>query len=460
MMIALPLAILLFSAVLLTLVDGTSRLVGWMAVTAIGLAMLATIALGVQIDRLGPQTMLVGNWPEGIGIALRVDGLGIAFAVLSQFVLLIALAWEVASGLSAPRFAALVMFEAVGLTGAFFTGDAFNFYVFFEISMLTAYVLVSYGETPRQFRAAFIFITVNLLGSVLFVLGIAAIYHTTGFLDMLRIRDQMLIVDENPAILSATLIFVALCVKLGLFPFHFWLPAVYTGTRPAVAAILSGALANIGTYGLLRFGAGVFPRELAQVGPVLIGLGVVSVVYGGHQAISRHNTAEVLAYSAIGQVGYIMLALGIGGDLGLQTVVLYAILNGLNKVILFLAGSTRGWVPGAAFAVGMFSVAGIPPAAGFFGKFALVRLTLADSRYWLVAFLVFGSALSSVYMFQNYRRHTEDFSGRSQGAIAQRAILILLGVLLLGIGVYPEPLLELSQDAARTLLEVTLAWSY
>jgi multicomponent Na+:H+ antiporter subunit D len=203
--------------------------------------------LGVRVYRHGAQEMAIGGWEAGIGIALRVDLLGITFTLVTLVVLAAALWFEVSRDVKARVFPALVVFMGLGLTGLFFTGDAFNFYVFFEISMITAYVMASYGETPRQLRAALIFIVVNLLGSVLFLVGIAAIYHNTGWLDMQRIADAMPVVHDNPAILTATIIFVAFSTKLGLFPFHFWLPAVYTGTRPAVAAILSGALANIGS---------------------------------------------------------------------------------------------------------------------------------------------------------------------------------------------------------------------
>ena len=102
--------------------------------------------------------------------------------------------------------------------------------------------------------------------------------------------------------------FVAFSVKLGLFPFHFWLPTVYTGARPAVAAILSGGLANIGAYGLLRFGAEMLPRELELAAIALIVIGCASILYGGVLAVSRRTASEMLAYSAIGQVGYVLVA--------------------------------------------------------------------------------------------------------------------------------------------------------
>lgn len=139
-----------------------------------------------------------------------------------------------------------------------------------------------------------------------------------------------------PLVLALLAAPAAFCLKLGLFPFHFWLPAVYVGSHPPVAAILSGALANIGSYGLLRFGGGILPRELEFGSTAVLVLGTASILYGALQAISRRDTSEVMAYSAIGQVGYVLLALGIGGA-GYAAAVLYSVVNSLNKGVVFLA---------------------------------------------------------------------------------------------------------------------------
>ncbi len=452
-MIAVPIAVLWFGGFVLAVLDGTRKPAAWLSVAVLTSAILSTMALGITVYQDGPMSLAVGGWSLGVGITLRVDMLSIVFALLSQGVLLAALIYEVVNGVGARIYPAVVLFMGLGLTGLVFTGDAFNFYVFFEISMISAYVLVSYGESPRQFRAAFVFITVNLLGSVFFLIGISAIYHTTGFLDMYRIRDQMPLVQENPAILSATIIFVAFSIKLGLFPFHFWLPAVYTGTRPSVAAILSGALANIGTYGLIRFGADIFPRELRQAAPVLIALGTASIIYGAIQALSRHATNEVLAYSAIGQVGYILIALGIGGPAGYAAAVLYTVLNSTNKALLFLSGSLRGWLAGAAFAIGAFSVAGVPPASGFLGKMALFQVGIAEDRPMLVALIFLGGALSFVYMFQLYRRRTAEIEAHGSSPWGAQVVVVMLALVILGIGVWPDPLLNLVERAALSLPE-------
>src|SRR3712207_5776196 len=189
---------------------------------------------------------------------------GVTFALVSVSVVLVSLLYEVSLGVRWRAFPALVLLVAAGLTGLFLTGDAFNFYVFFEISMTASFVLTGYREEDYQVRGAFIFAVVNLLGSVVFLVGIAALYSITGSLDMQVIAERTDVLAPRSVIAVATVIFAAFCLKLGLFPFHFWLPAVYVGSHAPVAAILSGALANIGSYGLLRFGAGIMPRERSE----------------------------------------------------------------------------------------------------------------------------------------------------------------------------------------------------
>lgn len=456
-MIVLPLGILWVAAVAIALLDGRRRWVGTVAIAALAAGLAALIWLTSTVLREGPIATIAGGWPIGVGIALRADALGVLFAILSLGVLLVALTYEVLGGVRTRTFPALVLFLATGLTGVFLTSDAFNFYVFFEIAMISAYVLTGYGEQSRQLRAAMIFAVVNLLGSVIFLIAIAALYHVTGTLDMRGIASRIRVVEENPAIITASLLFVAFGVKLGLFPFHFWLPAVYTGTRPAVAAILSGALANIGSYGLLRFGADILTREVALGAPVLLLVGTTSAIYGALQAVSRHNAGEVLAYSAIGQVGYVMIALGIGGPVGYGAVVLYAVINALNKTLLFLAAGLRGWLVGAAFVIGAFSVVGVPPGAGFFGKAALFRAGLAAedgvTAIAVVGIVFLGGALSFVYMFQVYQRrywvpHAE--SG-PPSILARRLLVMAVAALIVALGIWPEPLLALSERAAEVL---------
>jgi multicomponent Na+:H+ antiporter subunit D len=225
---------------------------------------------------------------------------------------------------------------------------------------------------------------------------------------------------------------------------------VYTGARPAVAAILSGGLANIGAYGLLRFGGELLPDELALASTALIVIGCASILYGGLLAVSRRTSTEMLAYSAIGQVGYVLVAVGVGGPVGFAAAILYAVVNALNKTLLFLTVEMRGAIVGAVFALGALSVAGVPPAAGFVGKLELFRAAVGSPAVLALFFL--GSALSFVYVFQIYQ--FDFWRGERTGTPSrwpQQALFAVLALVVLGLGVWPEPLLDLSRRAAEVL---------
>ena len=452
-MLALPLAIPWFAAVGLAGLDGRRPLAGWLATVSLGAHVVALGVLGADVLLNGARELVTGGWPAGVGIVLRADALGVTFAFLSSAILLVALVYELLSARSSRIFPALVLFEAAGLTGLFLTGDVFSFFVFFELSMIAAYVLSTHGEEPHQLGAAFVFAVVNLLGSFIFLIAVAAIYHVTGSLEMATIAERIAGVEANSVILIAVTVFVAFGVKLGIFPFHFWLPPIYAGASPAVAAILSGAVANIGAYGLLRFGGAVLPEELELGATLLAVLGGASILYGSAQALSRRTTSEVLAYSAIGQVGYVLMALAVGGRVGYTAAVVFAVLNSMNKVLLFLAAGARGWLVGGAFAVGAFSVVGIPPAGGFVAKLELFLVSLEADSVTLAALIVLGSVLSLVYMFQIYQHdYWRSTKAGSPDRLALRLLVASVGALVLAAGLWPEPLLRLGEHVAGTLV--------
>jgi len=451
-MTALSLALLIpwaAGAVVLAM-DGRRPIVGLIAIGALVATLATLVVLLVEVLADGPVEMTTGNWPAGVGITLRADALGVLFAMLSAVMLLAAAIHEVVGGVRERPFPGLVVLLTAGLTGAFLTGDLFNFYVFFELALTASYVLATYGGSRRALGAALVFTAVNLLGTFVFLVSVAGLYHVTGTLGMDAIGTRMAGVDRNASVLIAVGFFVAFGVKLGLFPFHFWLPTVYTGARPAVAAILSGGLANIGAYGLLRFGADLFARELELGAGVLIVIGSLSILYGGVLAISRTTAGEVLAYSAIGQVGYVLVAIGVGGPVGFAAAILYTVINALNKSLLFLTGRLRGPFVAGVFALGALSVAGVPPAAGFIGKLELFRAA-ADQPALLVLLFV-GSALSFVYMFQVYQLDfwRAERTGRQSGW-QQNVVLGSLALAVLAGGLWPEPLLAISRVAAAAL---------
>jgi multicomponent Na+:H+ antiporter subunit D len=453
-MTALSLALLIpwVAGVVLLVMDARRAAVRWLAVAALGGTMVALVALAVTVFTEGPVVMTTGNWPVGVGITMRADALGVTFALLSVGTLTAAVVHEALGTVGEREFAGLVVLLAVGLVGTFLSGDIFNFYVFFELALATSYVLAVYGRTPRVLGAGLVFTAVNLLGTFVFLLSVASVYRVTGTLDMARVAERMAAADPNAAILIAVGFFVAFSVKLGLFPFHFWLPTVYTSARPVVAAILSGSLANIGAYGLLRFGAGLLPRELELAAGALIVIGAASIVYGGVLAVSRETGSEMLAYSAVGQVGYVLVAIGVGGPAGFAAAVVYTIVNAANKTMLFLAAGRRGVVVGGIIALGALSIAGVPPAAGYVGKLEVFEAAIREPA--IVAVVLLGSLLSLVYAFQIYQfEHWRPDAGAAPRRARWReyAVPLALGGVIVGLGVWPEPLAAVAAAAAAVL---------
>lgn len=444
MSLVLPLAIPWVLAPALALVDGRRR--GVVALAAAGLvAVVAALAALLPAALSGaPAEVVTGGWPQGIGIRLRADALTLAFALPTAALLLAAMLH--AAGRPGTRsLPALVLFLAAGETGLFLAGDAFTFYVFFEVAMAAAFAISATGGTRAQIRAGFVFTVVNALGSAVLLVAIATIYVAAGTLDMELAREALHAAPGGVRAGIAALILVALGLKLGLLPFHHWVPLVYRCALPAVAAILAGPLVSVATYGLVRFGAGVLPGELARAAPLLAVLGAATLLYGALAAVTRGSPVEALAWTSIAEPGYVLVALAAGTAAGNAAAVLYAIVISAEKTLLFLASGSRGPVASASWAVGAFSVAGIPPTPGFAAKLALLAALLAAGRPLLAGVVVASAGMVLVALFRTYPRA---FRGEPEPAGARaRAVALALAAALVLAGLVPGPILQLSRAA-------------
>jgi multicomponent Na+:H+ antiporter subunit D len=448
---AWPLAWTWAFAVIAAAMDGRRRAVLWLSGAALGVLFALDLALIVQTSTRGTLEVVTGHWPAGVGIRLRADVMSGLFAASSTLVLFAALLHEASRAALTRTFPALVLFMAAGLHGLFFTGDAFNFYVFFEVSMTAAFALVTHGHGAPKLRVAHTFIVVNLLGSVIFLAAVGELYQVSGTLDLRQIAEWARAQPSGSLSLLGALVLAAFSLKLGLFPFHFWLPPAYRDSRPAVAAILAGALANIGSYGLLRFGADVLQGELRAGAPALLVIGSASALYGAFLALTRRGGAEVVAYSAISHAGYILVALGLGRA-GLLAALLLSLSGALDKATLFLALESRGTLARFAFLAGATSAVGIPLTVGFVGKAALLKAAAASAHpFGTVAVVVIAGVLSMLYMYRVYlRSETRALEAPGPAAVPMAA---LVAAVVVGLSVWPEPVLKLAAQVATTLEE-------
>ena len=175
-------------------------------------------------------------------------------------------------------------------------------------------------------------------------------------------------------------------------------------------------------------------------------------------AVSRRDTREVLAYSAIGHAGYVLVALGFGGPVGLAAAVIFSVANALNKALLFLSAELRGPLVASAFLIGALSVAGVPPTAGFFGKASLFEAGIEAESIAGLILLVVGGALTFVYVFQIYqhdrwrpREERERTMPSVPASLAQRAVAIVVALVVLVLGLWPQPLLAVGEQAAAEI---------
>ncbi len=446
----LPLAVpWLLTAVFLAL-NGRSRWVSWAAVLVLACVVAADIGLLLHqtIGAASPLDVVTGGWPRGVGVRLRVDTLSLFVAAISAGVLLAVTAHEARSQVRSRLLPGLMVALCSGLHGAFFTADLFNFYVFFEVCVVSSFVLAAYGYGKRETRGTFVYVVVNSFGSVLFLLGVAAVYYVAGTLD---IADLSARGGKHSYWLAAVLVFAALAIKVGLFPFHGWVPVLYTHARPAVAAALAGALVTLGAYALLRLGFTVYDAERAASSTVLVVLGSGAAFYGAALAMSKKRPEEIAAYLAVAHSGYLVVALGVGGVHGMIAMVLGIAAGALDKAAMFLSLDSRTAARGRIVFIAVSSTAGMPLTLGFLFKIELILALLATDAAAVYLAMVLPSLIVLVggafVMWQRtgHGAHAPKHPGRPWAAAALVASTLALGAV-------PGPVQGAASSAAVHLI--------
>ncbi len=438
----LPLAISWVSGIVLLGLDGNRR-----SARALGLlALVAVLAIdfALCVTFTAPQRVTTGGWPAEVGITLVADRLSLFFATTSAAVGLVVFAHGLPRGERDRGFPGWMLLLQAALHGMFFTNDLFNFYVFFELGVLTSFVLALHGYGRREIRGGVVYVVVNLLGSVLFLLGIALTYRSLGTLDFDALATRGQDAPFGGLLLVGTLLFVALGLKLGVFPFHGWVPALYAQARPAVAAVLAGALSNVGAYGLLRFGSTFLDAPRLEAAPFLVALGVAGALYGSFLAARRRTIAEAAAYAAVAHVGYILIAIGLGAT----TATLLLVLSGaLDKTLIFASLElTRSGRRGLGL-VAACSIAGLPVTIGFVAKMLLVRAAL-DTPIVVAAILT--SAAFGLFFVARFSFAAR--SERTRHLVPPWAPTLLL-IAVVGLGAWPAGVVRWAEATTVELAE-------
>ncbi len=399
--------------------------IAWaLATAACGFALVAAWLLLLQTLHHGSVSYALGGWAAPIGIEYRIDLLGAGVAVLVSALAAIitpfardSIERELDSN-QIPLFYAAYLLCIAGLLGIAVTGDAFNLFVFLEISSLSTYTLIALGRDRRALTASFQYLVMGTIGATFILIGVGLLYLMTGTLNMADLAARLPPLEANRTIRVAfAFLTIGTCLKLALFPLHLWLPNAYTYAPSTVSALLASTATKVAVYMLLRFFFTVFGATFSfqymALGNVLLPFALVAVFSMSLVAIYQDHVKRMLAYSSVAQIGYIILGISLESATGLAAALLHLFNHALIKGALFLAlgcvayrvggcglesmaglGRRMPWTM-AAFVVGGLSLIGVPLTAGFVSKWYLV-LAAIERGWWPVAFLVLAASLMAL----------------------------------------------------------------
>ena len=454
----------------------------------LALAGLATVYRGEHATG-GVLVTQMGNWPAPFGITLVLDPLAAVMlsvtAAVTLFVYLYALS-QLAHRFEGGYFHAMYPFLLLGVNWAFVTGDLFNLFVAFEIMLMSSYVLMSAGTTPRQMQHSYKYVLLNLLNSTLLVVACGLIYGHLGTLNIAEITHLSMTGQIPPrAIPAIALLLIVFGTKTAAFPLWFWLPDSYPTLPPAIGGLFAGLLTKVGVYTLIRtfimmFGAE--PRVREVVFPVLLVSAAGTMFLGVLGAVSSHNVRRILAIHVISQVGYMVLGVALASELAIAACILYMVQHMIVKSALFLCcgmmerygggsdelarlgGLARrdAWLA-ALFFVAALSLAGLPPLSGFFGKLLLLIESLRFERrawgYLLATIAVVTSLLTLLSMLKIwcfvFWSPTTEYVDRSPRPAHRRAALLATScmvLLALSVGLGAQQYFKVAKVAARDVI--------
>lgn len=436
---------------------------------------------------------IVGGWLPPAGIPFVGDRLS-AFLVIGTlwiFVCGLLYACLDSEPLSRSRVLGLTHLLQAGIHGALLTGDLFNFYVFFELMGLASYGLVAYRGDPSHLEAGFKYAVMSLTGSMLMLIGIGGIYAHTGVLNLAGLWEASHAVESAPLyLLSISLVLVALGLKAALMPLHFWLPDAHSIAPTPISILLSGAVVNVGAYGIMRLLSANAPWVWGSVTPWLLTFASATAILAALIAAAQRDFKRLLAYSTASQMGYALAAGALGTVYGVGAALLYLVIHAVMKAALFACAglaidvtSTRRWdqmgglidrspLFAAATLVSALSLAGIPPLAGFVGKVAVFG-SLLDAGAWLpvaallVASLAILAAMARVWLtaFGGEAAATIESAqaieaeGMPKAPLAIDAkklgLVVVMAAAVVAVGIAAGPLSRVTDDAARDFLDGT-----
>ncbi len=425
-----------------------------------------------------PILVVIGGWPPPWGINLSVDALGAFFAFIILFIALIVYIYVFYRDLyPAPfeKFNMLYLLVVMGATGMVFTGDIFNMFVFLEITAISSYGLSGIRGDGKGSEGAFKYLILGSISSSFVLIGIMFLYGTVGSLNIAHIAQN---IDKvNPYVLGVAfmMFLVGFGMESELFPLNAWVPDTYTGAPHFVTALFSGMISKAGIYALIRLFYVLF--GFTHFSWILMLLAFFTLFMAELSALTQTDFKRLLSYSSIGQMGLATLGFGLGSYLGFTAALFQLFNHAISKVVLFLGvGYMEGLLKsrrlssmeGLAkrlpwfafiFTLAMFSIIGLPPFLGFWGKFYLVLAFIqAKPLYMIFIIIILLVTLVEAYYYLRivhkfYFTPPKDETLKLKGDSRIIFLMLILVSILFLLGIWPKAILLYIKPAALSLAD-------
>jgi multicomponent Na+:H+ antiporter subunit D len=465
-----------------------NRALAWpLAFIASAIAFVISCFLLADVIDGGFISYAIGGWAPPLGIEYRVDATNALLLFLISGISTLALPYAFTSIRSeVPKrnhtlFYACYMLCFTGLLGVVITGDAFNVFVFLEISSLSTYVLVAQGagRDKRALTAAYDYLIMGTIGATFFVIGLGMLYMSTGTLNLADLAERIADQGGNRTIRAGfAFIVVGMGLKVALMPLHLWLPNAYTFAPSAVTVFLAATSTKAAVYVLLRFMFSVYqPPFVFEVNTlyfIFIPFALLAMFVASFVAVFQSDFKRMLAYSSIAQIGYMLLGIAMLNTSGITATVVHMFNHGITKGALFMgvgalvlrtgssfydsiAGMGRRMpLTGAAIVVAGLSLIGVPGTAGFVSKWMLVQSAFENGFWWIAILVVLSSLLAVAYVWRVfeviYLKEPAADAPRGDPPLPMLIPMLLLAGACLWFGIDTQITIGAANTAAESLL--------
>lgn len=490
LLVILPLLIPFFFAVLQIFFSRNRLVSSILNLLGSTLLLINSIMLIVEVYYGNILFLNIGNWPSPFGISFVVDifsALMILISSIMFFTISIFTLASIDNGRIKYGFYVFMNFMMMGICGCFLTGDLFNLFVWFEVMLISSFVLMSIGSEKVQLEGALKYVVINIISSTLFLIAIGLLYGISGTLNMADLSHK-LSQSPNQNIFNtiSMLLIISFGIKSALFPLYSWLPASYHTPPIAVTALFSALLTKTGVYALIRIFTLIFIRDAEFIHTVLLVLASCSIIAGGLGAITQNDIRKIFSFSIIAQVGFIILGLSFYSMASLTASIFLMINVILTETVLFLiagllfikynsyylndcgSGFKYFKLLSILFLISGGTLASVPPLAGFWGKVLLFISAFREPNTIAVIIIIIGSFLSLIYILKIWNKVffrkipyetdlTVDavrFSGFEKFYLYMPVFMIL--ILLLCISFYPYLLYTIAYKSSEQLMNPDL----